>query len=225
VADAEREERQMNWFDGLSGNEQAMVQARFLTRSFRRGDTIVFQGDDSFSVGIIDSGHVAVKVATPRGESVTVTVLGPGASFGEIAEITRRGRTATLVALNEVKARVLPGGLFEEVRQRIPAIDRALLFSLAARLDDLSSRLAETAYETVQRRCERRLVELAELFAGADRISASIPLTQEDLAGVVGATRPTVNQVLGALVDEGLLRLTRGRVDVPNIEALRRHAR
>ncbi len=215
----------MNWFDGLSGAEQAMVQARFLSRSFSRGDTIVFQGDDSFSVGLIDRGHVAVKVATPRGESVTVTVLGPGAGFGEIAEITRRGRTATLVAIDDVKARVIPGGLFEELRHRIPAIDRALLLSLAERLDDLSSRLAEAAYDTVQRRCERRLVELAQSFVGTNRTSANIPLTQEDLAGLVGATRPTINQVLGALADEGLISLTRGRVVVPDVEALRRHAR
>lgn len=215
----------MSWLDALSGAERATFEPRFMPRTFRRGETIVFQGDDTFSVGVIDAGHVSVKVSTAHGESVTVTVLGPGTTFGEIAEITRHGRTANLVALDDVKVRILPGGVFEEMRQRIPAIDRALLLGLAARVDDLSARLAEAAYETVQRRCERRLVELAALFAGKDTKSASIPLTQADLAGVVGATRPTINQVLGTLTDEHLITVTRGRIDVPDIEALRRHAR
>lgn len=215
----------MNWLRELSGSERATFEPRFLARKFRRGETLVFQGDDSFSVGIIDAGHVAVKVATPHGESVTVTVLGPGGSFGEIAEITRHGRTATLVALNDVKVRILPGGVFEEMRRRIPVIDRSLLLALAARVDDLSSRLAEAAYETVQRRCEHRLVELADLFLETDSRSASIPLTQADLAGVVGATRPTINQILGALADAGLVLVNRGRIEVPDVEALRRHAR
>ncbi|HEY8591172.1 MAG TPA: Crp/Fnr family transcriptional regulator [Naasia sp.] len=215
----------MNWLQDLPEQERALFEARFLPRRFRRGETLVFQGDDSFSVGVIDAGHVSVNVATPHGERVTVTALGPGGTFGEIAQITRQGRTATLIALDDVKVRILPGAVFEEMRQRIPAIDRALLLALAARVDDLSARLAEAAYETVQRRCERRLVELSELFLSGDRVSAGIPLTQSDLAGVVGATRPTINQVLGALVDEGLVEVSRGRIDVPNVEALRRHAR
>ncbi|HEY8591170.1 MAG TPA: Crp/Fnr family transcriptional regulator [Naasia sp.] len=214
----------MSWLDALSGAERALFLPRFLPRRFTRGETIVFQGDDSISVGVIDTGHAAVKRATPHGEAVTTTILGPGASFGEIAEITRRGRTATLVALDDVAVRVLPGGVFAEMRQRIPEIDRALLLALAERLDDLSARLAEAAYETVQRRTERRLVELAHTF-GAGATSASIPLTQEDLAGLVGTTRPTINQVLGTLGDAGLVSVARGRVDVPDIAALTRHVR
>jgi CRP/FNR family cyclic AMP-dependent transcriptional regulator len=215
----------MSWFEALTGSERALFEPRFLRRTFQRDETIVAQGDSSISVGLVDVGHAAVKVATPRGASVMVTVLGPGSSFGEIAEITRKGRTATLVALDDVTVRILPGGVFEELRHRNPGIDRALLVSLAARLDDLSAQLAASAYETVESRSERRLVELAESFAEPRGASASIPLTQDDIAGIVGATRPVVRQVLEALADEGLISVTPGRVDVPDIEVLRRHAR
>ncbi|WP_210505524.1 Crp/Fnr family transcriptional regulator [Naasia sp. SYSU D00057] len=215
----------MSWFNELNGADQAIFGPRFVKRSFRRGDTIVFQGDDSASVCLLDAGHAAVKVSTERGESVTVTVIGAGSSFGEIAAVTGERRTATVVALDEVTVRVLPRGTFQELRRRVPEVDAALLRSMAQRIDDLSARLAEAAYETVQRRCEHRLVELAKSFSGDGRRSATIPLTQEDLAGLVGATRPTINQVLGALADERLIAVGRGRVDVPNIDALEAHAR
>lgn len=213
----------MSWFDALTGSERALFEPRFLRRTFQRDDTIVAQGDSSISVGLVQTGHAAVKVATPRGASVTVTVLGPRSSFGEIAEITRKGRTATLVALDDVTVRLLPGGVFEELRHRNPGIDRALLVSLAARLDDLSAQLAASAYETVESRTERRLAELAESFVEPGGSSASIPLTQDDIAGIVGAARPTVREVLAALVDEGLISTTPDRVDVPDVEALRQH--
>jgi CRP-like cAMP-binding protein len=209
--------------DAVPADELERLQPRFLTRSYRRGETLVQQGDPSANVFVLDEGHAAVRVATEHSESLTVTVIGPGATFGEIAGLSgTETRTATVVALDAVVARVLPHRVFEDVRRRHPAVDRAIAEALAARVDDLSRRLAETTYETVQRRCGRRLLELADLMADSDGRGASIPVTQEDLAGLVGATRPTINQVIGRLSEAHLIRLGRGRIDVPDRAALRR---
>ena len=213
----------MSWLDALPEDERERLAPRFLTRTYRRGDSLVLQGDPSANVFVLDSGHAAVRVSTEHSESLTVTVIGPGATFGEIAGL--RGtdtRTATVVALDAVTARVLPQRVFEDVRRRHPEVDRAIAEALAARVDDLGRRLAETTYETVQRRCGRRLLELADLMARDGGRSASIPITQEDLAGLVGATRPTINQVIGRLSDARLIQLGRGRIDVPDRGALRR---
>ena len=53
----------------------------------------------------------------------------------------------------------------------------------------------------------------------------TIPLTQDELAELVGGTRPSVNQVLRRFVDEGVLELSRGRIIVTDVEALRRRQR
>jgi CRP-like cAMP-binding protein len=213
----------VSWLDAVPPEERERLQPRFLTRSYRRGDVLVQQGDPSANVFVLDEGHAAVRVATEHSESLTVTVIGPGATFGEIAGLSgTETRTATVVALDAVTARVLPHRVFEDVRRRHPAVDRAIAEALAARVDDLSRRLAEATYETVQRRCGRRLLELADLMAAPGGRTASIPVTQEDLAGLVGATRPTVNQVIGRLSEAGLIRLGRGRIEVPDRAALRR---
>ena len=49
----------------------------------------------------------------------------------------------------------------------------------------------------------------------------TIPLTQDELAELVGGTRPSVNQVLRRLVDQGQLEVGRGRIVVTDLEALR----
>jgi CRP/FNR family cyclic AMP-dependent transcriptional regulator len=212
----------VSWLDAVPEDERERLLPRFLTRTYRRGENLVQQGDPSANVFVLDAGHAAVRVTTEHSESLTVTVIGPGATFGEIAGLSAtETRTATVVALDAVTARVLPHRVFEDVRRRHPAVDRALAEALAARVDDLSRRLAEMTYETVQRRCGRRLLELADLMAESGGRAASIPVTQEDLAGLVGATRPTINQVIGRLSDSRLIVLGRGRIDVPDRAALR----
>lgn len=215
----------MVWLDVLSEAERARLEPSFLKRTFKRGDTVLFQGEPSANVYVIDSGHVAVKVSTPHGESVTVTVLGPSASFGEIAALTdHETRTATVVALDALSVRLLPHRVFDEVRRHNPGVDSAIARSLAARLQNLSERIAQSTFETVQRRCGLRLLELADSFAGS-ALSASLPLTQDDLAGIVGATRPTVNQAIGTLVTARLVKVGRGRIDIPDVAALQRYIR
>ena len=49
-----------------------------------------------------------------------------------------------------------------------------------------------------------------------------VPITQDDLAGMAGTTRPTTNQVLQRLADEGVLSLGRGRIELRDVPALRR---
>jgi CRP/FNR family cyclic AMP-dependent transcriptional regulator len=215
----------MLWLEALSDDERARIEPSFLRRTFKRGETVLLQGEPSANVYVIDQGHAAVKVATPHGESITVTVLGPRSSFGEIAALTAtETRTATIVALDALTVRVLPHRVFDEVRRRTPGVDTAIAISLAARLQDVSNRIAEATFETVQRRCGLRLLELADSFA-AGAASATLPLTQDDLAGIVGATRPTVNQVIGTLVAAHLVEVSRGRIDIPDVAALRRYIR
>ncbi len=80
-------------------------------------------------------------------------------------------------------------------------------------------------YDPLERRVVRRLAALTVTFgaaASAPVAPVTIPLTQDELAELVGGTRPSVNQVLRRFVDEGVLELSRGRIIVTDVAALRR---
>ena len=49
---------------------------------------------------LLDKGHVAIRAATPQGDTATMRVLGPGHWFGEIAVLEGGPRAATVVALD-----------------------------------------------------------------------------------------------------------------------------
>ena len=88
----------------------------------------------------------------------------------------------------------------------------------------LNERLLEALYVPVERRVLRRLVELAELYPGSDGVPV-ITLTQEALAELSGAARPTVNQVLREEEKRGTIELARGKTRILDVEELRRRAR
>ncbi len=104
-----------------------------------------------------------------------------------------------------------------------PAMERLLVGLLAARVDRLSRHLVEALHVPVEQRVVRRLLETARLYP-AEADGVVLPLTQEDVAGLAGTTRPTANGILRELQDAGALELTRGKVRLVDLQALARRA-
>ncbi len=106
-----------------------------------------------------------------------------------------------------------------------PAIRDALFAALAAELRRLTRHVEELHFLDITGRLAARLVRLAE-EQGKDQPDGSIrldaPLTQGDLAAMVGCTRQSVNKLLGLFVDDGLLRLEREAIVIVNPVALER---
>jgi CRP-like cAMP-binding protein len=91
-----------------------------------------------------------------------------------------------------------------------------LVEALATEVRRLASRLVEALYTPVEQRVWHRLAELTVMFQRPDTTSVTIPLTQDELAQIVGTTRPTVNRVLRAAEERGVVQLSRGRLQVLN---------
>jgi CRP/FNR family transcriptional regulator, cyclic AMP receptor protein len=205
--------------DSLPAEDRAALLGQCPVRSFRSGDIIVAEGEPGDDFYLIEAGRVALRVTTPAGEVSTLSVLSAGQSFGEMALVARRRRTATAVALEPVTAKVMSRRLFESLRLKYSGVDRILVDILASRVDRLSQQLAEALYLPVDVRLARRLLALTEVYRTAVG-PVVLPLTQEDIAGIVGASRPTVNQILNRLADANAVELRRGRVTVLDERAL-----
>ena len=199
------------------------------TNTYARRDVLVHEGDVADSFHIVLAGHAAVQVTTPAGERAIVNVLGPDSHFGEVSLLTQEQsrRTASVVALEPVRTLSIPASVFHDLRERNPRLEALVSRLLAQRVDELSAQLLEAMYDTLERRVVRRLAALTVTFGSDSSPTAkpvTIPLTQDELAELVGGTRPSVNQVLRRFVDEGMVELSRGRIVVTDAAALRRAA-
>lgn len=199
--------------------------ARGRRRRFRRREVVFHEGDPGNTVHFILSGRVAVRVTTPLGDSATLSVLGRGDAFGELALLDPAARrTATVVALEPTETWSMGNTDLSEARSRHPTVERFFSEMLAAYVRRLSALVLEALYLPVDKRVARRLHHLAGLYATGPG-SVEIGLTQDDLASVAGASRPTVNRVLGHLAEQGVISVARGRVVVIDLERLEKAGR
>ena len=197
-------------------------------RHYSRGEVVFHEGDPGDTLHIIRSGRLAVRVSTDAGESATLRILRPGDAFGELSLLRPNAdhlRSATITALEPVETLVLPRAAFESLRVSHPQVERLLVSLLAERVDQLSQRLLEALYVGVERRVLRRLLELVDIYGDDGASTPVIPLTQDDLAGLAGASRPTVNQVLQRLASQGVVLLRRGSILVTDPAELRSRVR
>jgi CRP-like cAMP-binding protein len=208
----------------LPDDVRAQVLAAARRRHFAKGMVVFHEGDSGDSLFLVVSGRLAVRVTTEAGEMLTLALLRPGETFGELALISGHAsqrRTASVVALEPVETLSLSSSAFDALRVQHRQLDDLMLALLAERVDLLGHRLLEALYVGVHRRVNRRLVELAEIYGDGGPV-VRVPLTQDDLAGMAGASRPTVNQVLQALAADGAVTLGRGSITIENLPAIRR---
>jgi len=209
----------------LTEEERREVLRLARRRRFRRGEIVFHEGDPGDTLHLIDQGHVAMRVTTPLGDVATLIVEGPGGYFGELALVSEKGtRNSTVVALDPVATLSLHRDQFEELRRTYESFDRMLVAALADEVRRLSARLAEALYVPVETRVYRRLVDLARVFSRGDETSP-IPLTQDDVASLAGTTRPSANKVLRAAHEDGVLRLSRGSIEILDPALLTKRAR
>ena len=207
----------MDWplLASLDSSAREALLASTRVRSFAKGETLVHEDDAADSLHLVESGRLAVRVSTPDGDTAILNVLGPGDYFGELSLLGASAvRSASIVALEPARTRALSAASFRRLRATNRSAEELLLSLLARRVEELSERLVEVMYAGMDVRVSRRLAELAETYAAGPSGSVVIPLTQDHLAGLVGGTRPSVNQVLQRLAAQGAVELGRGRITV-----------
>lgn len=215
----------MEWslLAGLEPTEREAVLACGRRRHYRRHEIVWHEGDPGDTLHLVRSGRLAVRVTTPGGDRATLAVVGPGDAVGELALLNRpHRRTATLEALEAVETLALGQHDFNDLRARHPAVDDVLLDLLAGRVERLGQQLLDSRYASANRRVARALADLARVYGAGG--AAVIPLTQDEIADLAGTTRPTLNQALQSLAAAGLVALSRGRIEVRDVAALRRRA-
>jgi CRP/FNR family transcriptional regulator, cyclic AMP receptor protein len=168
---------------------------------------------------------VAVAVATPLGDTTTLTVLGAGQFFGELALVGNQPiRTATVTAMESTETLALRQQQFDELRRDHPTIDRFLVAVLAEQVKRLSTQLLEALFVDAETRVLRRLLDLAQEY-GQGRPGTIIPLTQEDIATMAGTTRPTTNRALRDAEAAGAIRTARAKTEIVDPSILIRWAK
>jgi len=192
-------------------------------RTFAAAEVVFHEGDPADSMHLVVKGRFAIRVTSPLGDTVIITVRGPGDVFGEMALVSDDAhRSATVAALEAGETYAVHRPDFERLREQYPSVDRVLIGLLAADVRRMNMRLLEALYTPVERRVRRRLLELVDTYKDGGGV---VPLTQEQLAELAGTSRTTVNRVLREEQERGTVLLQRRATIVLDPEGLAGRAR
>jgi len=197
------------------------------SRRYRRNETIFHQGDPGDSLYVIQSGAVKIVLPDPEGEEgAIIATLGAGDFFGELALLDGEEHSATAIALEPSEALVLRRDTFDRLVDEDANLRRALFAGLVGELRRLTFHVGELHFLNLPGRLARRIVRMArEADPDAQgEIRLSWPFSQSELAAMIGGTRQTVNRLLSDFTAEGLIRIEKETLVVPDLARLERAA-
>ncbi len=194
----------------------ARKKLRSTVRTYERNEVLFSQGDPANEMFVIESGRIAIATKAPDGRESVVAVLEEGGLIGEMGLFDGAARSADARALVESRLVVLEYGPVREALEANPQVLWVVVRLLARRLRATDEALADAVFLDVPGRTAKRLLELA---GEADEFK--LPVTQEELAAMVGASRERVNKALALFSRLGWIEVQgRGRYKFLDRESL-----
>lgn len=204
--------RTLPLFLGLSDDELRYVAQEAQERYHEAGETLFHQGELGQTCHIITRGKVRVYVIGEDGRELSVCIFQRGEIVGEMALFEDLPRSANVEALEPTYTLELHRDVLFRGLQRCPTLAMSLLRALSARLRHTTEDAEGLASLTVSDRLMTRLQRLAQ-WSGhptPDGVRITLPMTQQELAALVGTSRESVNRALSRLRSQGKVRLEGG---------------
>jgi CRP/FNR family transcriptional regulator len=197
------------------------ITAAGTPRRLPHGEVVVRQGDRSACLFLVVAGIVRLASVTRAGREVVVGLLGKGELFGESALVGQPSPVEAR-AVGETEIVAMPLAQIHDVLHHQPSTAEELLRLVASRLHRTSRALEEALTGALTARVSSRLRALAEAHgvSASDGVVIDVPLTREELARMVGASREAVSRTLGGLTARGLVRTNGRTVVIPDPAAL-----
>lgn len=176
------------------------------------------QRERCFHVYHVASGYVKFEAVDSEGHGLINSLLSAGDFFGCVTGTTRRLTRYEASAKGPVRLYRCKAHEFGELIEAQPDFMPYLVSSLDNQLSFVQRRVDVILHHSVLQRVAHVLCELEGLHGGRCRHGheVDVRLSQEELAQLVGASRPVVSTVLNELRQRGLVGYTRTFICIEN---------
>lgn len=190
------------------------ISARIQYRTFGNGMTLFHQDMPGMTLYMIAEGYVRLYSMGQTGQEFTYYIYGPMEIFGELSLMDNGYHAASCITLTPIKIWLLSKDQLFDVLKKYPAITIRLLRIIASRVRSTTRKAEAMAFQDVQGRLAYEILDLEKMCGiwTADGISIDIPLNQNDLASMVGATRESVNKALSTFRSKNLIKMSASNI-------------
>ncbi len=207
-------------FVDFTSDELAQVAAAAESHLLQRNDLLFAEADEPDQLFVVVSGRIAIANKSIDGRESMMALMERGDLFGEIGLFDELGRSADARALEPSEVMAIPYAPLRDIYEGRPALLWGVARLLASRLRSTDVALADSVFLDVTGRTAKRLLEMA-----ADSDQFVLPITQEELAGMVGASRERVNKAIASFIRLGWIDQQERNYTITNREEITRRAR
>ncbi len=199
-------------FHRLTNGQLEQVEKRCIKRSFPRNAMVIHEGDTEASLYVVEKGRVKVYLSGPDGREIIINTHGPGEQFGELALIDGERRSASIMTCEDSSFLIINKQIFNDLVRDFPEISFNLIVDLSRKIRRLTKEAKTLAFADTYQRLRIVLQDLALQGDGGENIP--IPLTQQEIADRIGASREVVSRMLHALTQDGFLNRSKRRYTI-----------
>jgi len=216
--------KQVPLFAGLADEDIRGLMALAKRRTFRSGEVIFHREDPGQVLYVIKEGKVKISLISPDGQEISLVVFGKGECFGEFAILDGLPRSADAVALEKVECYTLQRSDFHNAIMKNPKIAIQIIEVLTRRLRSTDQMVEDLIFLDVYGRVAKKLLELADTHGTKvdDGTRIDVRLTQQEIASMVGASRESVNKVMGYFTDKNFISTDKYKITLHRISELER---
>jgi CRP-like cAMP-binding protein len=188
------------FFAETSNDVLDLISAQCETKNLQRGDVLFKEGDSPELMYIVLSGRIAIAIGNrplDSRESV-LALMERGDLFGELGLLDGGARSAMARSIEASSVLQIPYKVVREQLKSNPTMLWGVAKLLAKRLRVMDEVLSDSVFLDVTGRTAKRLLEMSN---GKDEFV--LPITQEELAGMVGASRERVNKAIASFIRLG----------------------
>lgn len=189
--------------------------------------TVIFQrGDDGNYMILVTDGRIKLSLITAQGKELSLRHLEAGTLLGEMAVLDGAPRSADATASIATEGYVIGKHEFMALITRNPDAAEAVMRYLCKRLRETTDQLETIALYDLDSRVARFFIATLKQIHGEDlpdRANLHIALSQTEIAGILGASRPKINRSILSLEEAGAIR-RQGSVIECNVARLTRLA-
>jgi len=190
------------FFAATSPDSLKKISAAGTIRRLQRGDVLFQEGETPDAMYVVLNGRIAIAIGNRPLDSreSMLALMESGDLFGELGLLDDGARSAMARALEPSSVLQIPYAVVRAELQGNPSMLWGVTKLLASRLRVMDEVLSDSVFLDVTGRTAKRLLELS---AGVDEFV--LPVTQEELAGMVGASRERVNKAIASFIRLGWL--------------------
>jgi len=201
---------------------QAKLRSAMHTQTFAPGEPVFHQGTPATAIYAVGRGRVKIARVTPDGYESILCVRQAGEYFCPVPVLDGNAQLGTAIAMTEATILWMECETFHALCRECPQLLSSVQGDCLAEVRYLLNRLETFAFRNIKERLAIALLDEVRHQRADEKDPIELSMIQQELAGLVGASRESVSRSMKQLERDGIVELHRGKVRILDLEKLRK---